>query len=194
MKKYSKYLPLLVILLFAFVFGLSAKQVNAATTVDSGTCGDAVTWTIDSNGTLTISGSGDMENFAIDAAPWKDYRSSIKKLVVNSGVTSIGDFAFCNCTVLTDISLASGITRIGYSALRACPMTTITLPADLTELGEAVFYQCRNLKSITIPSGVTVIEQRDFMDCTSLSSVTLIEGLLRIQQSAFFGCTSLTST
>lgn len=86
----------------------------------SGTCGENLTWALDNEGTLTISGTGAMVNYGytsvLDGAPWYDKRSDIKTVVVNSGVTTIGDFAFSHCTNLTSVVIPDSVTVIGAGA------------------------------------------------------------------------------
>lgn len=77
----------------------------------SGTCGDNLTWTLDEGGTLTISGTGDMTDYN-SSAPWATIQGSIKAIVIEEGVTSIGDYAFRHCPFST-ISFPSTLKRIG---------------------------------------------------------------------------------
>ena len=124
----------------------------AADIVDSGTCGakgSNLTWTLDSEGVLTISGSGDMRGYdpSVFGAPWDGRR--IKSAVIAEGVTSIGDSAFSYCTSLT----------------------SVTIPDSVTSIGEQAFYDCTSLTSVTIPDSVTSIGGWAFEDCTSLTDV-----------------------
>ena len=91
---------------------LAVMPVNAATIVESGECGaqgDNVKWTLDSDGTLTISGTGEMGDYnyldSIPSIPWYNNRSRIKTVIINDGVTSIGDFAFYECSKLTSVNI-----------------------------------------------------------------------------------------
>ena len=100
-----------------------AVNAQAATTVDSGKCGTNLTWKLDSEGTLTISGTGDMKNFGWNSegtqysyAPWYDVCSSVKEVVIKSGVTSIGENAFYNHYNLTSVTIPKTVTKIGRSA------------------------------------------------------------------------------
>ena len=121
MKKIKRILSvLLVCCLFS---ALLPSAALAADTVASGTCGDNLTWVLDSTGTLTISGTGDMANYSAaqsyystGTAPWHDYdteRTFIKSVEIGSGVTSIGDYAFCGCEGLTSVISPDGVTSIG---------------------------------------------------------------------------------
>ena len=97
----------------------------SAATVASGTCGDNVSWLLDDSGTLTISGTGEMYNYNdyytyFNKTPWYDYRSDIKKIIIQNGVTSIGEYAFQQCTSMTSITIPYGVTNIGKKAFSWC--------------------------------------------------------------------------
>lgn len=140
--------------------------------VASGNCGDKgdnVTWELDDNGLLVISGNGEMGDYPFDnKPPW--YEKNIKKLIIKHGVTSIGEFAFCKCESLTNITIPNSVTRIKWYA----------------------FQKCTSLTEITIPDSVTDIEQNAFSVCTSLTSVTVPDSAIWGHQ-VFSGCESLTN-
>ena len=165
------------------------------TIVASGTCGDNLTWKLDDEGTLTISGKGAMTEWVnSDSAPWKTYSNTINKVVIQPGVTSIGGHAFSKCKNLTSITIPEGVTSIGSDAFSGCSsLTSITIPEGVTSIGEYAFYACENLKSITIPKSVTSIGNYAFGGCSSLTSITIPEGVTSIGWYAFQGCSSLTS-
>ena len=165
------------------------------TIVASGTCGDNLTWKLDDEGTLTISGKGAMTEWVnSDSAPWKTYSNTINKVVIQPGVTSIGGHAFSKCKNLTSITIPEGVTSIGSDAFSGCSsLTSITIPEGVTSIGEYAFYACENLKSITIPKSVTSIGNYAFGGCSSLTSITIPEGVTSIGLYAFQGCSSLTS-
>ena len=154
---FSVALCLCVCLLIAGLCG----RADAADIVASGECGDDVTWTLDSEGTLTVSGSGEMGN-----PSWDSVKDSIKKVVIEDGVTSIGNRAFYWCTGLTSIALPNSVTSIGNSAFDVCEsLTSITIPGSVTIIGDSAFSSCRSLTSITIPDGVTSIGDSAFYGC-----------------------------
>ena len=106
----------------------------------------------------------------------------------------IGDYAFFGCSVLTSLTLPSGVTEISYKAFYDCKgLTSLTLPSGVTEIADQAFYGCSGLTSITLPSGVTEIARQAFYGCSGLTSITLHAGLTRIYSSAFYGCSGLTS-
>ena len=165
------------------------------TIVASGTCGDNLTWKLDDEGTLTISGKGAMTEWVnSDSAPWKTYSNTINKVVIQPGVTSIGGHAFSKCKNLTSITIPEGVTSIGSDAFSGCSsLTSITIPEGVTSIGEYAFYACENLKSITIPKSVTSIGNYAFGGCSSLTSITIPEGVTSIEGGVFYKCSSLTS-
>ena len=106
----------------------------------------------------------------------------------------IGDYTFYGCSVLTSLTLPSGLTEIGEGAFAECSgLTSITLPSGVTSIGECAFIHCSGLTSITLPSGVTKIGNDAFQYCSGLTSLTLPSGLTEIGHGAFQYCSGLTS-
>ena len=202
------------VLVVLMIVSLLPVTALAADIVDSGTCGAEVTWTLDSEGVLTISGSGDMYGYAPSDAPW---HGRVKSAVIAEGVTSIswyafyncrsltsvtipdsvtsiGDDAFYNCKSLTSVTIPDSVTSIGSWAFSGCTsLTSVTIPNSVTSIGDGAFYDCRSLTSVTIPDSVTSIRGWAFYYCTSLTSVTIPDSVTSIGQQAFYYCTSLTS-
>ena len=120
---------------------------------------DNLTWTLDADGTLTISGTGAMKNYDYDSNQSPVYNNSdVKKIVIEDGVTSIGDYAFRGCSSLTSITLPDSVTSIGDCAFVFCVgLSSITLPDSVTSIGDSAFKNCSSLTSITIPDSVTSI-------------------------------------
>ena len=170
----------------------------AADIVDRGTCGaegngSNLTWTLDSEGVLTISGSGGMHGYGSSDAPWYGSRSRVKSAVIAEGVTSIGESAFENCGSLTSVTIPNSVTSIGRYAFYYCTsLTSVTIPDSVTSIGWLAFNGCRSLTSVTIPDGVTIINDAVFNGCTSLTSVTIPDSVTSIGGGAFAWCTSLT--
>ena len=170
----------------------------AADIVDRGTCGaegngSNLTWTLDSEGVLTISGSGGMHGYGSSDAPWYGSRSRVKSAVIAEGVTSIGESAFENCGSLTSVTIPNSVTSIGRYAFYYCTsLTSVTIPDSVTSIGWLAFNGCTSLTSVTIPDGVTIINDAVFNGCTSLTSVTIPDSVTSIGGSAFYNCTSLT--
>ena len=126
-----------------------------------------IEWTLSDDGTLTISGT-DMPDYGYigryyptsdNTAPWYSQRDNIKKIVIKDRVTSIGSYAFRDCSSLTSITIPESVTSIGNQAFYWCSgLTSITIPNSVTSIGEYAFYGCSGLTSITIPNSVTSIE------------------------------------
>ena len=189
MKKTRKIISLLLsILMIITSVPLMAVESFAAI---NGTTGDC-TWTLDSDGVLTISGNGKMANYS-----WKENKlwgTSITRVVIENGVTSIGEYAFYDCASLTSATIPDSVTSIGYSAFKNCTsLTSVTIGNGVTSIGDYAFSGCTSLTSITIPDSVTEIGWRAFDGCTSLTSVIIPDSVTEIDGYAFCSCTSLTS-
>ena len=177
-------------------FGVGGNAI-AASAASSGNCGDSgsnVTWSLDDNGTLTISGSGKIEDCRSDIdQPWYSNRSDITSVVIEPGVTSIGSQAFYECSNLTSITIPSGLTSIGEQAFGNCTgLTSITIPSGFISIGDYAFWNCTGLTSITIQNGVTSIGTGAFWNCTGLTSITIPSSVTSIGVNVFYNCTGLT--
>ena len=178
-----------------------------ASIVASGDCGTGVTYTLTDDGVLTISktgsGTGAMADFTdswgSNPNPWEANKAAITSVVIESGVTSICNYAFRECTKLTSVTIPASVTSIGVSAFELCGIDatamTVTFAEEsaLTSISLSAFCGCSNLTSVTIPNGVTTIDKNAFQGCTNLSSVTIPNGVTSIGEIAFQGCTNLTS-
>ena len=115
----------------------------------------------------------------------------------NSYYTSndkLGDYAFYDCRVLTNLTIPSSVTSIGESAFEYCrSLTSLTIPSSVTSIGESAFEYCRSLTSLTIPSSVTLIDWYAFKGCSGLTSLTIPSSVTSIGYSAFQGCSGLTN-
>ena len=158
---------------------------------DSGKDGN-ITWRLTKDGTLYISGQGDMPDYGWDKIPWRDF--SINKVVVQKGITSIASCAFAYCSSLSSIEIPEGVTSIGNSAFSGCSsLSSIKIPEGVTSIGSHAFEGCSSLSSIKIPKGVTSIEGNAFEGCSSLSSIEIPKGVTSIGSGAFAYCSSLSS-
>ena len=153
-----------------------------------GTCGyNLITWVLTEDGTLTISGSGNMKDYSSSSvAPWYSNRTKILSVVVEPGVESVGNYAFYACLKLASVSLPGGVKSVGQSAFQDCAkLTAVEIPEGVTSIGYRAFYGCSGLTSVTIPEGVTSIGSSAFSGCRSLTSVTIPEGVTSIDYNTF---------
>ncbi len=192
MRKLKAALTLLLTLSLVVLLSTAALADDAT----SGTCGDNLTWTLDTDtGVLTISGTGGMYIYEGDETPsWYAFTDSIKSVVIESGATSISRWAFNNCRNLTSISMPDSITSIGEGAFNYCvSLSNVEIPAGVTIIEYRTFYQCSGLLNVIIPESVTSIDERAFEGCSSLTSITIPDSVTSIGDSTFRKCSSLTS-
>ena len=180
----KKRLLSLLVLLAAVVTGAWAQ------TWDSGDC----TVTL-SGDVLTVSGTGAMEDyFNPNSLPW--YGKDIKTIVIESGVTSIGDFAFADCTDLESVSIPASVTSIGEGAFTTCGLYVEALTVSIAEgstpltISEGAFAYAK-LTSINIPNRVTSIGNYAFTSCSNLESVSIPASVTSIGEGAFYYCSKL---
>lgn len=154
-------------------------QIGVAITTNeetaSGSCGEALTWSLNSAGDLTVSGTGDMADFTATGAPWAEYRDQVKLVIVGQGVTSIGSSAFQDCKNLKTVSLPGSLTALGKAAFLRCgELTNVKLPASLKSVGEDCFTGCEKLMLLDL-TGVPdeIMELRTSLEGT----VTLPAGV-----------------
>lgn len=164
--------------------------------------GSGVTWQLTENTddpstyTLTISGSGAMEDYLMSGhQPWRSFRDQITSVVVSPGVTSIGNLAFTRFSKLIHVDIADSVVSIGEQVFSECSsLTNITVPQSVTYIGVNAFDSCTNLSSITLSTNnITSIRSHTFSGCSKLSSIVIPDGVTSIQSGAFFNCTKLTS-
>ena len=174
--------------------GLGDNVRIHSTGVFTGKCGDNLTWTIDNNEVLTISGTGRIPDYndpssgGNNTAPWYGYAYQIKKVVLGSGVQNIGNGAFAGCYGMTDITIPDGVTSIGDSAFDGCSaLTEISIPGTVSSIGREAFYGCA-LREVEIPQGITSIQSYAFQNCTQLTKITIPASVTSIGGGAFYGC------
>ena len=205
-----------VFLALVLVLGCAYFVPNfTAHAASSGTCGDGLTWNLDNNGTLTISGSGVME---LPSAYWynKGCQLKIKKVVFEGNArvvpanafqncknlesvdfgsnffASIGDWAFYGCEQLTSISIPRGITKIGDYTFHGCKaLSSVTFPATVSSIGHCAFSRCESLTSINLPIFLDSIGASAFSDCSSLTGINIPLSVTSIGVGAFLDCSKL---
>ncbi len=177
MKKYAMCFAALLVLT-AFLVLPSAS----AGTVDSGTCGDGLTWTLDSGGTLTISGRGEMSGYSYTqsgsdlttTAPWGSAIGRMRALVIEEGVTGIGRYAFTGCAGLTKVTIPDSVLSIGQEAFRGCAgLTAVSVGSGVRSIAWSAFYGCSGLTSVTIPASVQSIGNYAFSACGSIKRIVV---------------------
>ena len=144
----------------------------------NGKCGTNVYYSYNSTTTtLSIFGTGAMEDYTSRNIPWNNYRSDITTVVIGDGVTYIGGGVFYGCTSLKSVEIPASVTSIGDFAFMYCTsLESITIPASVTSIGQNAFHDCTSLESIEIPASVTSIDDFAFVGCTSLASISVAEG------------------
>lgn len=168
----------------AAVQGIEEENSIAA----SGTCGENLTWTLDSDGLLTVSGTGTMD-YGDSSKIWTDKRDEVKTAVLKPGVTSIGFAAFNACVNLTNITIPESVTSIEAVAFGDCTaLKSVVLPAGITKIDDYTFSGCTELEDITLPVGVTSIGKSAFNGCKNLTSIMLPESVTSIGEIAFGRC------
>ncbi len=188
-------------LLLSVLMVISCMPLSfAASVVVSGTCGYNLTFSIDSDGVMTISGEGKLGGNSVyvggEDYDWYEIFSkySVKTLIIETGITSIGSNAFFECGRLESVILEDGIETIGDSAFAGCcGLKSITIPGSVKTIGIGAFDGCSGLESVTLPDGIEIIERSTFSYCSSLKSITIPESVETIGDSAFAGCCGLKS-
>ena len=181
-----------------------------------GQCGDDVYWVFHTDaGVLTLFGQGEMWDYTNeDLADWYEASEMMMHVVIENGVTSIGNFAFAYLQFVTDIAIPDSVTRMGDYALESTGLTSLVIPDSVTSIGKCAFDGCQSLESVilsnniteipmscfsvcrrltgvVIPYGVTTIDFNAFGFCSELSSVTIPDSVTMIENSAFQGCSNL---
>ena len=190
---------LLAVLMLLSALPLGMVDTAYAAALASGKCGDSATWTLDSTGTLTISGTGATYNYDMDddgnsAAPWctKARIQRVNKVVVNSGITELGYSMFSNCTQLTSVSLPSGLKRIGSCLFLGCiRLSAITIPSSVTTIESNAFTHCDSIAAITLPSGLRTMGDAVCSQMAKLTTATVSGGVTYLSNYAFNDCPSL---
>ena len=165
----------------------------------SGYCGDdsdpeSVSWTL-TDGVLTISGNGAMADFSSqDNQPWKQQRNHITSVIVDQGITSIGNESFAGLSNVTKVTLADTVTKIGDRAFINTKIETISFPSKLTSIGNMAFYDLPTLNGeLHLPDGLVHVGEEAFAECSGLTGeLHLPESMNTIGEGAFHGCGGLT--
>ena len=173
-------------------------------TIRSGDCGeegDNVQWVLSEDGTLTITGSGKIRGYlgpdyngsygytTDDSSPWPE--NLVKRVVINEGITEIGDYAFINSRNLEEVDLPTSLTRIGVLAFAYCSnLSAISIPANVTDVGQLAFRDDTSLSYLIFPD-IDTIRVGMFIDCSALESITIPSSVTSIERQAFDCCDAL---
>ena len=148
----------------------AASSSSEAAIIASGKCGDGISWSLDENGVLWLSGEGKMDDYeSADVSPWAKKRGRIVEVNFENGITTVGGYAFRNCSRLQKV----------------------TLPSSLQSIKQSAFNHCAELTSIEIPEGTETIDEFAFTGCEALADVTIPESMKTIKRYAFRGCNKL---
>ncbi|MDY5880207.1 MAG: leucine-rich repeat protein [Oscillospiraceae bacterium] len=180
------------LLVICMAISLLPAAALADTAAKSGKCGDNVTWVFSDDGTLTISGKGKMWDYGTSThgdAPWAYI--GVKNVVVNDGVTTIGEQAFAGLFYLESASIPKSVNNIGRQAFHGSNLKSVTIAGSNTVIETEAFYLCDYLETLTIMSGTTKIGSYAFSGCSSLKSITLPDSVTQILDSAFQHCSKL---
>ena len=186
MKKRILSIILALTMVLGMVPFIGITAFAEAKTID----GSTLTWEL-TDGTLTIDGTGPIPDFKTDNdMPWNAAtKSEITAVVIKSGVTGIGKYAFCGCTKITSVTIPSSVQSIGVSAFSGCTgLLSVTIPSSVQSIGASAFYRCTKIASVTIPSSVQSIGASAFESCAKITSVTIQSGVQSIGEKAFIKC------
>ena len=189
MKKKFKSLAVLVLVV------LLTLTTVGATVISSGTCGEKITWALDDTGTLTVGGTGEMESKLIQWQQSLDSMSgSVKKLIIQSGVTGVGYGGFSGLSALTSVVIPDSVTTIDYCGFSDCnSLTNIPACKNVKNIGYYAFSRCLGFRDVTIPNCVENIDGWAFSQCTNLNSIHIPNSIVSIGDGAFADCTNLAS-
>ena len=166
---------------------MPADDPEADKEVQKGTA-DGLSWSLTKGGVLTISGSGDMPNYSLDNSPWHQY--DFYTIVIEDGVTSIGDYAFYQSKALS-VYIPDSVEVIGQNAFGESSLVSVTIPETVGSIGNHAFYECPNLTSATVSEGVEIIGDEAFRGCTSLAYIDFPSSITSVGAGAFMSCSAM---
>ena len=203
--KHTKMKPLCITAAFVLSAGcfpdttelFAGSRLTAYAEETSGSCGyegDNVLWVL-KDGVLTVSGTGQMQNYYRDMtrSPWYDNRNDIQSVIIKDGVTNIGGSAFFGCSNMKEVSIPDSVERIETFAFSGCSgLTEVTIPDSVHEIYEFVFENCTGLTAVALPDNLESLPHGVLSGCTGLTDITIPDNVSIIMQDAFSQCTGLT--
>lgn len=175
---------------------MSLCPLHASAETFSGKCGGGCTWTLDTEtGEMRISGRGKMNDYlSVPDTPWTSHRDKITSLVIEEGITGIGDNCFGGFQKIPEIRLPSSVAEIGNYAFLDCQgIKKLIIPESVKYIGSGAFYGCTNLAEVNLADSITVIRESTFEMCVNLSSITFPDSVKEIGARAFTRCHNLKS-
>ena len=172
------------------------RVVYEGSQISSGVCGTTAIWILDeATGVLTIGGYGAMSSDqSSESGGFSSYKPKIKSVVIEDGITEIGNYNFSGCDNLASVTFADTVTSIGFRAFAGCDaLKAITIPDTITTMEGGVFFDCENLEAVKLSNNLTEIKGNLFWECRSLKTVTIPDSVKKIGVAVFSGCDSLTS-
>jgi hypothetical protein len=166
----------------------TANWIENYVVVESGTCGDNAIWELTDTGKMIVSGTGTIKDYSYQGeGPF--FQKTFETLVIKSGITRIGKYAFPQCKNITSVKIADTVTEIGQYAFQSCHgLQSITIPDSVTKIEGSAFTGCIALESITLSKNLTFLGNQVFSDCV-LTSLTIPASVTKIGQ---YMCTSTT--
>ena len=141
---------------------------------------------------LVLSGYGPMNDFVEEGTPWEEESLDVKSIIIEDGITSIGNYAFDGCYCAENIEIPDSIKRIGNSAFGGCSeIKNFDIPDSVEEIGEEVFFRCNGVTSITIPKSVKKLGKDLISACESLESVRIEADIDRLPEGIVWDCEKL---
>ena len=173
----------------------NSNQNLSASIIENGTCGKKANWTLYSDGKLEISGTGDMDDYnpaKFELAPWDKQSENITSIVIDSGITHVGDYTFRDCINVSTISIPDTVTSLGQASfVYILNVEKISITNSVTSIGAEAFSYCENIKSITLPTNLKIISGDMLTGCYSLETITIPESVIALSWQSFCECTSL---
>ena len=176
------------------IYKLEGESYTEVTVINSGSYGANVNYTLYSDGTLFILGSGEMKGrttYVVDV-PYTNYNNDIKKVIIGKGITNIATNAFWDCKA-TEVIIPDTVKTIGLQAFAGSSVKKLDIPSSVTSIENNAFDACTKLESVNLPCKITKIGREVFQNCSSLKEINIPDTVELIDILAFSGCSSLTS-